>query len=137
MNKSKKIADTPFSRDNGKRGNPDFKRLEAEVFGRVQGIGFRAFIASGFRDKLTGKIWNTDTGTVKVIAEGEEAVLQKLLSVLNKGPMFAKVEKVDYSWGQSTGKYGKFDVVISGDILSDKVSAVKDLLRKIAYNTNT
>jgi len=107
------------------------KRLEAEVFGRVQGVGFRVFVTQKFRDKLTGRAFNTKQGNLKVVAEGSEEDLKDLLNVLNKGPLFAKIEKVDYSFFVAKDEFDSFEVVRDGNIFHDQKNAFSNLSKKI------
>src|SRR5438094_393834 len=51
-------------------------RLEARVWGRVQGVGFRAFILrEARRQGLRGAVWNGHDGAGYVVAGGRRAAL--------------------------------------------------------------
>lgn len=66
------------------------------VSGRVQGVGFRAFVfrtASGLG--LTGFCRNLADGRVEVIAEGEETAMLSLERGLERGPRLAHVSGVE------------------------------------------
>ena len=68
------------------------------VRGRVQGVGYRYFVmreAEGLG--VSGFARNLPDGTVEVIAEAEEPILQKLEERLRKGPSFARVSAVERS----------------------------------------
>lgn len=68
--------------------------------GRVQGVFFRAFTKEEAENLgLTGYVTNTDDGNVYIEAEGDESKLKKLIKWCHKGPMLAKVEKVEVSAG--------------------------------------
>ncbi len=89
------------------------QRLEARIYGRVQGVGFRVFV----RDKalalgLTGYARNkyAPQRLVEVVAEGPKPALQTLLHSLEQGPSLARVERVDVQWGPATGEFGNFSV---------------------------
>jgi acylphosphatase len=87
------------------------KRLEAKVWGKVQGVFFRqntAGLTQGLI--LTGWVKNEDDGSVGVLAEGEEVDLKKLLSFLKKGPDHAQVDKVDVNWSEAKGEFKKFEI---------------------------
>ncbi len=86
-------------------------RLKAVVFGRVQGVGYRAFVArNADRLKLTGFARNLDDGTVAVIAEGPEDRLRELIPILQQGPSFASVERVEWTLEEGSPEYSWFSV---------------------------
>ena len=82
-------------------------RLVALVSGRVQGVGYRAFVQQKARQLgLSGQAENLADGRVEVVAEGEQADLEQLLHFLRHGPKFARVEAVDTMWAQPAGLAG-------------------------------
>jgi acylphosphatase len=72
------------------------RRLEAIVHGRVQGVGFRAWVVKQARSlSVTGYVRNLpDRRQVEVVAEGPDADLDRLVDALHKGPWIARVERV-------------------------------------------
>ncbi len=77
----------------------DTKMLQATVYGRVQGVGFRAFVHDcAHRLGLSGYVANMGDGTVYIQASGRREALDSLLAHLQRGPTMARVQKVDYSW---------------------------------------
>jgi len=75
------------------------KRLEARVFGFVQGVGFRYFVKrNALKLGLNGYAKNLPDGSVEVVAEGSEESLLKLLEYLRQGNPYSRVERVDYSF---------------------------------------
>ena len=84
--------------------------LHAFVHGRVQGVGFRAFVMYRARDLgLVGYARNLSSGiSVEVRAEGSRAGLEQLLVSLRAGPPSSHVERVDVSWWPATGSYAEF-----------------------------
>jgi acylphosphatase len=90
---------------------PEAARLEAVVQGRVQGVGFRIFVARRARRQgLTGWVANEPSGRVRCVAEGERRALEALLDELRDGPPGAWVERVDEEWGPATGSFPAFDI---------------------------
>lgn len=87
------------------------KRLEASVFGRVQGVYFRATARERARTLgLTGWVRNEYDGSVRVVAEGDETSLRRFVSFLGEGPRGANVSRVETRWQEATGEFSSFDV---------------------------
>lgn len=85
--------------------------FKAVVSGRVQGVFFRGFVEShAQRLGLEGYVRNQRDGTVEVVAEGDKDDLEKLASLLKKGPPAARVDNVSLSWGGAKGGYPGFSV---------------------------
>ncbi len=87
------------------------KRLEAAIYGRVQGVNFRYYTSvEAERLRLVGWVANQNDGSVYVVAEGPEANLQKFLDFLHKGSPAAQVDQVDFQWLDATHEYSRFRV---------------------------
>lgn len=89
------------------------KRLNAVILGRVQGVGFRAFVwRQAAQLGLTGFARNRyfPRRCVEVVAEGPEADLQQLLALVRQGPPAARVEQVEIDWQPATGEFPDFSV---------------------------
>ncbi|MGB9730500.1 MULTISPECIES: acylphosphatase [Calditerrivibrio] len=72
------------------------QRLNLKVYGRVQGVGFRAYVLNKARELgLSGFVKNMSDGTVFIDAQGEEEVLNKLIEYVKIGPSMSRVEKVE------------------------------------------
>ena len=72
------------------------RALRAIVRGRVQGVGFRAFVLREARALgLRGFTRNLFDGGVEVVAVGEDADVQRLVQRLHVGPPLSRVEAVD------------------------------------------
>ena len=66
------------------------------VHGRVQGVGFRYWTARQAADfALVGTVRNLADGTVEVVVSGSDDVLDRFVGCLHRGPVAAKVVKVD------------------------------------------
>ncbi len=87
------------------------KRMEAVVYGRVQGVSFRFFTErEANRLQLSGWVANQFDGTVRVVAEGPETQLDKFISFLHRGSPSAWVERVAIDWTEATGEFTGFKV---------------------------
>lgn len=86
-------------------------RVHVIVEGRVQGVGFRAFVVDQ-ANQLGVKGWvrNRWNGTVEVVAEGDHAALEDLISALRKGPRASYVTNVDLEWQPATGEFHQFSM---------------------------
>ncbi|GMU73833.1 MAG: acylphosphatase [Candidatus Campbellbacteria bacterium] len=85
--------------------------IEAVVSGKVQGVGFREFVLRHARALwLQGFVENRGVGEVRVVAQGPEAKLQKLLEYLRKGPFLARVRDVAVVWREPEGQFSGFSV---------------------------
>ena len=89
----------------------DLSSLQATVYGRVQGVFFRAFVTRWARElSLAGHVRNLPDGAVEVRAEGERQQLEKLVGYLKVGPPGARVDEVVTIWSEYTGNYSGFNV---------------------------
>jgi len=89
----------------------DSASLQATVYGRVQGVFFRAFVGRCVRELgLAGYVRNLPGGAVEILAEGERWQLEKLVGYLKLGPPAARVDEVVTSWSEYTGNYSGFSV---------------------------
>ena len=66
------------------------------VVGRVQGVGFRQWTRrTAERLGLSGTVRNLADGSVEVMARGTPGALVELEGALKRGPMAARVERVE------------------------------------------
>jgi acylphosphatase len=85
------------------------RRVEAIVFGYVQGVSFRYYTCrEAARLRLTGWVANQYNGTVKVVAEGSQDSLQELASFLLHGSPAARVDHVKVEWLDATNEFSNF-----------------------------
>ena len=81
----------------------ELSELHAVVHGRVQGVGYRYFVLEQAAAlELNGWTRNLPDGTVEVLAQGSEEVLQALLVALQRGPTGGRVDRVDSHLRQVT-----------------------------------
>jgi acylphosphatase len=85
------------------------KRIEARIYGYVQGVGFRYFARrNALNLGLVGYARNLSDGSVEVVAEGEDKILETFLAILRKGSNYSSVDKVDYKKLDATGEFNEF-----------------------------
>ncbi|HEX3629857.1 MAG TPA: acylphosphatase [Candidatus Dormibacteraeota bacterium] len=93
------------------KSESDRRRLKAEIFGDVQGVGFRFFAERHARRLgLEGYVRNRYDGAVEVEAEGTASLLEQFLNDLRHGPRAARVQDVKVSWTPPRGDLGPFGV---------------------------
>src|SRR3989344_4283294 len=107
------------------------KEARIEVFGRVQGVGFRNSVKKLADDLgVTGNIMNLRRGNVMIVAQADKVVLDDFISLLKKNPGFSRVEKVDADFGELVRKYDDFKILKDGFILIDKFRAIINFFRR-------
>lgn len=87
------------------------KRLEARVYGHVQGVFFRDTTRREAQKlDISGWVRNEPDGSVSVVAEGRKEALDALAQFLEQGPRSARVTRVETEWGTATGELSGFRV---------------------------
>ena len=88
-------------------GARDPARLVARVEGRVQGVGYRAFVRErAVALGLSGWVRNLPSGDVDLEAEGPRANLDRLLRDLQAGPPASRIRHVHAEWAPARGLHG-------------------------------
>jgi acylphosphatase len=92
--------------------NPnDPVRVHIWVSGRVQGVGFRAFVLeSGTIFGLVGWVHNLGYEQVETVAEGPRELLQRFTQVVKTGPRASRIEDARVEWEAPTGEFQRFEV---------------------------
>ena len=87
------------------------RRLHAKVYGRVQGVYFRATTQRTANSlNVNGWVRNNPDGTVEVVAEGDKDALEQMLQFLQEGSPSAQVQRVDDTWQKATGTFDNFAI---------------------------
>jgi acylphosphatase len=87
------------------------KRMHVIIYGRVQGVFFRAFTReTALALKLTGWVRNLSDGGVEAVFEGEDTSVQTMLEWCKKGPPHAIVKKVDSTEETYTDEFRDFRI---------------------------
>jgi len=91
--------------------NAENRRLHAVVYGRVQGVNFRAATQrAAAQHQITGWVRNRSDDSVETIAEGPLPALEAFERFLHIGPAAAWVERVDVRYSAATGEFRSFSV---------------------------
>lgn len=66
------------------------------VRGRVQGVGFRAWLAAEARDRgLAGWVRNRRDGTVEAVVAGAAEKVERMVAACRRGPPASQVQSVE------------------------------------------
>jgi acylphosphatase len=75
------------------------EELRANVYGQVQGVGFRYFVVQKAQSLgLRGYARNDSDGSVEVLAQGSRPALERLLALIWQGPSASHVRDVRATW---------------------------------------
>ena len=89
----------------------NIQKINIKVWGRVQGVFFRRTTQEIAKDlHLKGLVKNKGVDSVEIIAEGEKKDLEKLIEWAKKGPLWARVEKIQVIWQNPENKFKEFKI---------------------------
>jgi acylphosphatase len=81
------------------------------VTGRVQGVGFRAYVEYVARQTgVTGWVRNVGYDSVESVAEGEREKVERFVEMVKQGPRAARVDESKVEWESPTGEFREFGV---------------------------
>ena len=90
------------------------RRVHVWVQGRVQGVGFRAYVLqNALPIGVTGWVRNVGYDTVEAVAEGSKEQIEEFLQMIKRGPVSSRVDESREEWEQVTGEFGSFRVKVS------------------------
>ena len=96
---------------NNQRKLTDYSAVRITIKGRVQGVGFRYFIARiAYELDLHGYAKNLFNGDVEIYAEGKKEFLTELIKNAKLGPSHSYVETANVEWLEFKNKYDNFEV---------------------------
>ncbi len=71
------------------------KILRLRISGRVQGVGFRAFVADEAESRgLDGWVRNRADGSLEAVIAGESDIVDEMVETCWRGPRGSRVEKI-------------------------------------------
>jgi acylphosphatase len=93
------------------RSTNDLHAIDVVDRGRVQGVGFRAFIRRNVMLLgLRGEVSNQTDGTVRAYIEGDRNRIEQMVHLLQEGPSLARVEQVEVEAAKPLGRHHTFEV---------------------------
>lgn len=86
------------------------ERITAVARGRVQGVGYRAYVAGCARETgVHGTVRNLPDGTVEMVAESSPAALADFIRLAHApGSTVIRVEEITISHRPATGEFHGF-----------------------------
>ena len=85
--------------------------IKFSVSGRVQGVGFRAFVArTGMQLGLTGWVKNNSDGSVSGVAEGDQGLLVEFIKQVKTGNRWSSVKGLEEQAQRYSGDYHTFGI---------------------------
>jgi acylphosphatase len=82
-----------------------------QVVGRVQGVGFRQFVASEARaEGVHGWVRNRPDGAVEALLEGEAQAVDRVEQSIRDGPPLSRVDAVSVVQEAVTGRLTGFRI---------------------------
>ena len=86
-------------------------RVHIWVTGRVQGVGFRAFVVqSGAFLGLNGWVRNVGDDQVETVAEGRRDIVERFVETVRTGPRASRVDESRIDWEAPQGNLDQFRV---------------------------
>ena len=87
------------------------KKIHIIVSGRVQGVCFRAATQKQAEKlSITGLVRNLPDGCVEIFAEGATDALTQFERWCHKGPLLAKVDKIEAEKIENQDSYSDFTI---------------------------
>lgn len=85
--------------------------IECIVSGKVQGVGYRDYVANAATAcHVSGYIQNRSDGTVLVCAQGAQPDLKDFIEYLHEGSVMAVTDDVGVTWRSAEKVYDDFSV---------------------------
>lgn len=90
---------------------PDVIARRVRVFGRVQGVFFRAFTRDAAESAgVRGLVRNLPDGSVEAVLEGEESAVRRVIERMREGPPASRVDRVEVEEAAPAGRRGAFTI---------------------------
>lgn len=91
----------------------DVKAVKVRIHGRVQGVGYRAWLFEHMMMEcrgVSGWVRNREDGTVEALMTGPSELVDSVLPLLHEGPTHANVTVVDVEDALGLTAEGRFEV---------------------------
>lgn len=89
----------------------DLARVHIRVQGRVQGVGFRAYVEFCAENiGVKGWVRNVGWDRVEAVAEGSREEAERFVEKVKEGPRSSRVDEAGVEWGEASGEFDTFSV---------------------------
>jgi len=113
------------------------KRTILMVSGKVQQAGYRdRVVGIGKNLALSGYAENLSDSRVKIVAEGDEEVLEQLTAAINIKNTLINVENLESSDWEATGEFSGFYKLVNEGETDERLDTAADLLKELIGATN-
>ncbi len=91
-----------------------FSEIYCVITGKVQGVGFRAFVENVARERgVLGWVKNNlEKGEVELVFQGIPDVLKQCIEDLHNGSVLSKVESVSVDWRTPKEQFTEFKILV-------------------------
>jgi len=91
------------------------KKATIHVTGIVQGVGFRPFVYRTAESlSLLGYVLNLGDAGVRIVVEGEEKTIQKLVGIIrNDPPSISRIDSLNITWENPEETFNRFEIIKS------------------------
>jgi acylphosphatase len=88
------------------------RRVKIVVSGRVQGVYFRLFTQNKAKHlAINGTVQNLPDGRVEIFAEAEHVMVDKFIKWCSKGPVTARVDKIEVTELEPQHDFTSFSII--------------------------
>ena len=108
------------------------KKVTLYISGNVQRVGYRAKVISiATALGIKGFIQNLPDGRVKIIAQGEQSELDKLIQDMNISNSLINVTNIKQEYSTPSGDYEGFNKIVSGGETDERLDDALYLFKKL------
>ena len=112
------------------------KKVTLHISGNVQRVGYRAKVISIANALgIKGFIQNLPDGRVKIIAQGEQSELDKLIQAINISNSLINVTNIEQEYSIPSDDYEGFNKVVGGGETDERLDNAVDLFKKLIIVT--
>lgn len=108
------------------------KKVTLHISGNVQRVGYRAKVISRANALgIKGFIQNLPDGRVKIIAQGEQSELDKLIQAINISNSLINVTNIEQEYSSYSDDYEGFNKVVGDGETDERLDNAIDLFKKL------
>ena len=112
------------------------KRVILHITGKVQQAGYRAKVVTTANAlDIKGTVQNLKDGRVKIVAEGEEADLERFIQGVNIKNTLINVSDIVKEYSNPTLEYERFYKIVSEGETDGRLDTTADLLKELIHVT--